>query len=56
MQQGRDGKFYNYSFGFSTNFHEFFTPFIIYSKTHRIKEVYFSEIGNQAVGIDLKTE
>ncbi|OZN24729.1 TonB-dependent receptor [Actinobacillus seminis] len=49
----------NYSFSLYADFHPLFSPFVTYSKTHRvpnIKEMYFSEIGDLAVRTDLKSE
>lgn len=49
----------NYSATLSAYIHELFTPFISYSKTHRvpnIKEIFFSTIGDYGVNTNLKPE
>ncbi|EXI62739.1 hypothetical protein MHD_06270 [Mannheimia granulomatis] len=49
----------NYSATLSAYIHDLFTPFVSYSKTHRvpnIKESFFSTIGDYGVNTDLKPE
>ncbi|MGF7452810.1 TonB-dependent receptor domain-containing protein [Pasteurella bettyae] len=49
----------NYSATLSAYIHDLFTPFVSYSKTHRVpnvKEMFFSTLGDYGVNTDLKPE
>lgn len=49
----------NYSLTLSANVHDLFTPFVSYSKTHRlpnINEMFFSSIGHYGVNTELNSE
>lgn len=53
------GRTYNYSVTFSSNFHDLFTPFLSYSRSHRapnIKEVFFSTVSDLGVDTSLRPE